>query len=287
MFLLEKCRKGSATCAVAAGLGAVVALGVFTRITFAAFLFVPFIVSLHNILQRYPPGAEPLLIYRPLLGFVIGATFVAVSAALVFADARTYLTPLTHAVTPLNNVAYNSQTTNLAQHGRHPLVLHVLVNLPLLLGPLVLCVAPNARLATLAAAGGIGILSLVPHQELRFLLPAATLLMPSVAVGNANRRRRVITCWIVYSAACTLFFGVLHQNGVVPAMDHVRQLQTSCLARGSNGISTVFAYKTYNPPSWLWGDVAGSMKLQHLVGLDAQGLDEALMGKAGPYCDGG
>jgi hypothetical protein len=39
---------------------------------------------------------------------------------------------------PLNALRYNSQTSNLAEHGIHPRVTHALVNLPLMFGPLAL-----------------------------------------------------------------------------------------------------------------------------------------------------
>jgi phosphatidylinositol glycan class Z len=39
---------------------------------------------------------------------------------------------------PLNALRYNSQTSNLAEHGIHPRVTHALVNLPLMFGPLTL-----------------------------------------------------------------------------------------------------------------------------------------------------
>jgi phosphatidylinositol glycan class Z len=39
-------------------------------------------------------------------------------------------------VTPLNNLLYNLNVDNLAQHGLHPRYTHFAINLPLLFGPL-------------------------------------------------------------------------------------------------------------------------------------------------------
>ncbi|KJE93020.1 hypothetical protein, variant [Capsaspora owczarzaki ATCC 30864] len=44
-------------------------------------------------------------------------------------------------VAPLNNLLYNLNPANLEQHGLHPRYLHILVNMPLLFGPLVLALA--------------------------------------------------------------------------------------------------------------------------------------------------
>lgn len=41
-------------------------------------------------------------------------------------------------ITPLENLRYNLDAGNLAEHGIHPRYLHLLVNLPLLFGPLAL-----------------------------------------------------------------------------------------------------------------------------------------------------
>jgi phosphatidylinositol glycan class Z len=40
-------------------------------------------------------------------------------------------------LTPLNNILYNMDVENLKQHGLHPRYLHLLVNAPMLYGPLV------------------------------------------------------------------------------------------------------------------------------------------------------
>lgn len=41
-------------------------------------------------------------------------------------------------ITPLNNLLYNLNVDNLAQHGLHPRYTHFVINLPLLFGPLAL-----------------------------------------------------------------------------------------------------------------------------------------------------
>jgi len=102
-------------------------------------------------------------------------------------------------LTPLNSLLYNLNADNLAQHGLHPRVTHLCVNMPMLYGPLALValvsclrgwtggkcekgsagsggmdgagVAHVRRCVGACAVAGVGILSCAPHQEPRFLLP--------------------------------------------------------------------------------------------------------------------
>ena len=104
-------------------------------------------------------------------------------------------------LTPLNSLLYNLDVKNLAMHGLHPRATHLVVNLPLLYGPLALVALLSAagtvisrlRAPATRSAGemkgtaatvewvlvgscglcGLLLLSLAPHQEPRFLLPLA------------------------------------------------------------------------------------------------------------------
>ncbi|XP_031330174.1 GPI mannosyltransferase 4 isoform X2 [Photinus pyralis] len=102
-------------------------------------------------------------------------------------------------VTPWNFVKYNINAENLAEHGVHPRWLNMLVNVPLLFGVLAfLCYSnlvellrsiwqckyhhlPSVRsirgLMTASILFPLALLSFVPHQEPRFLLP---LILPLV-----------------------------------------------------------------------------------------------------------
>src|SRR6202000_3078251 len=101
--------------------------------------------------------------------------------------------------TPFNNLLYKTQTSNLAAHGLHPHYQHLVANLPQLLGPaLILVIASaypfnlrilkstftNNRLAS--AAMGTIFLSLIPHQEARFLLPTVPLILTSVRIPSSK-----------------------------------------------------------------------------------------------------
>jgi hypothetical protein len=110
-------------------------------------------------------------------------------------------------VAPYNFIMYNAVPGNVASHGTHPRYTHFLVNLPLLFGPLApifvvsaanwlvdICCLPWTRkpgvrtvYALTLSAGLVPllVLSLVKHQEARFLLP----LLPCVVLMCAHKLR--------------------------------------------------------------------------------------------------
>ena len=139
-------------------------------------------------------------------------------------------------VTPWNLFLYNSNTSNLANHGLHPRVTHAAVSMPMLLTaalPLlyrrVFVIARNMARgrvswlhtdALLASTVLVGIvaLSVFPHQEPRFLLP---LLVPSFALLSTTSwlsSRRMQYAWAFANAVLVLFWGGLHQGALLPAL---------------------------------------------------------------------
>ena len=187
--------------------GCIGAAGLFARFTFPAFA-VAFV--------RLPPRWKTI------------AAAVVVSAVIVAIDSRFYGRWV---VTPVQSLLYNSKTDNVAAHGLHPRGLHALVNLPLLLGPiLVLRLRPS-----LSWMLPLAILSLSPHQEPRFLLP---LVAPAIiATKDGPVSRLEWTLHVAFHASVTGFFGFLHQAGVVPSL----------AGMASDTRHAVF-WKTYPPP---------------------------------------
>ncbi|KAI9496535.1 Alg9-like mannosyltransferase family-domain-containing protein [Zychaea mexicana] len=137
-------------------------------------------------------------------------------------------------LTPLNNILYNAKVENLKDHGLHPRYLHLLVNFPLLYGPLSTSALVSllwrprtspllyyvlVSVIILAMTG----LSIMPHQEARFLTP---MMVPLVLVYTWNRvkiNRVFWFLWLASNVATTFIFGVLHQGGLVPAMIFLQQ----------------------------------------------------------------
>lgn len=179
-------------------------------------------------------------------------------------------------ITPLNNVLYNADVANLALHGIHNRLTHLLVNLPSLIGPpfiFLFTQRPHNFLAMVTTLVAVLGLSLFPHQEARFLLPAVPLLLFSIRIPPAPTRRRLI--WILkasfaFNITLGLFMGVYHQGGVVRAQQAIWKLSQQSL------IDQVIWWKTYPPPDWILGSQAGKIHVHDLMGADAAVLDETV-----------
>jgi GPI mannosyltransferase 4 len=181
-------------------------------------------------------------------------------------------------ITPWNNIRYNSQTSNLALHGLHPLYQHFLANLPQLLGPalilLVKSLQPFPPYRTLpdcsnprflSAITGTAILSIFPHQEPRFLLPCVPLLLTCVRLPASPRGRKCFwTSWLIFNILLGTLMGIYHQGGIIPAQLQVPAQITSLTASSTSSTSltqpntrttsaTIFWWKTYPPPTYLLG----------------------------------
>jgi hypothetical protein len=215
-------------------------------------------------------------------------------------------TPIQLVVAPLSNLMYNSQTTNLAKHGLHPRYLHMLVNMQLLFGPLFIIViighvwahVRHATTNTWAVVHGkfgvrrngrhrvqqrifaqqpflvmssvifpLMVLSTVPHQEPRFLLP---LVIPiALAAGIAAetsqpkrclkdkaeslhasttqdrtkccRKHGLVVLWVVFNGVMVVLFGGLHQAGVLRALVHINNSESASDIYISSTLSSVAA----------------------------------------------
>lgn len=220
-------------------LGCMVAVGCFNRITFPAFLVAP-----GWFVARF-------LLLKPLNIPILLASFAATLALLVAID--TAIAGLdTWVLAPWNNLVYNLDTANLALHGLHPYYQHLVINIPQIAGPgLVWLVYRNRYRTTvpfLSMLLALAVLSLVPHQELRFLVPLLPLccccfdLTPYQA--HPGVVRWLMRGWFVFNALLAVLMGVYHQGGVVPAMAHVHDA-------GIGG--TVVWWRTYSPPDWMLG----------------------------------
>ena len=166
-------------------------------------------------------------------------------------------------ITPLNNFRYNTQSSNLASHGLHSHHQHFLVNLPQLLGPalvlLIILLWPmdldklkmvfeNPRITS--ALSGTFLLSVIPHQEPRFLLPCVPLLLTCIRLPRSTRwKRNFWMAWICFNSIMGILMGIYHQGGIIPA-----QLAIPTVIEEADASSTtIFWWKTYPPPTYLLG----------------------------------
>ncbi|EGZ13881.1 hypothetical protein PHYSODRAFT_512691 [Phytophthora sojae] len=253
-------------------LGSLLALGFFTRFTFPVFFF-PLGVELvrqqdallvHAARKKDVVG--PSVVRRLVGTLAVGVqgllAFLTWSVGFIAVDTlyfrpevfegdwdRSMLQKIAGnaVIAPLNNLLYNAQYDNLELHGVHPRFTHLTVNMPMLFGPVFLVfLVKFLRYPDRSVFGSACVffplvcLSLAPHQEPRFLLPALVPLHIFTAVNGRTGVVRFLTThklglllWTVFNVALTLFFGVLHQGGVVPML-----LSLSTIAANAQGAST-------------------------------------------------
>lgn len=128
-------------------IGFVAAIGIFNRITFVAFAA----ASILHLLCRHSfadkKWRNPVQLCYSLSPLLVA--FVLTSAGIILSDTSIHTAwPQSRSlvVVPLASMRYNSRVTNLEQHGLHPRFLHLLVNFPLLFGPMALAL-PEAFVA--------------------------------------------------------------------------------------------------------------------------------------------
>ncbi|KAF1362202.1 GPI mannosyltransferase 4 [Lizonia empirigonia] len=246
-------------------LGFMVVVGVFNRITFPAFLLLPLLLLLPHF-KRKPLSFVFLTLSALFVAFLAVCVDTASYTPGEFTFSSVFSNPV---VTPLNNFVYNSDSANLAQHGIHPRYQHFLVNLPQLLGPafplLSFLRRSHITPSLMSALSGVALLSIFPHQEARFLLPAIPLILSSIRLPfNVELRKFWIATWIIFNLALGMLMGVYHQGGIVPVQMHIAKTQEH--------VSHAFWWKTYSPPTWLLNG-----KNEQLTTVDLMGMPGAQM----------
>lgn len=185
-------------------------------------------------------------------------------------------------IAPLNSLLYNTQTSNLSEHGLHPHYQHLVVSLPLLLGP-ALALLPTVqaqppRIPIISALSGILFLSIVPHQEPRFLVPIVPLILASIHLpGSAKHFRYWTSSWVIFNTLLGALMGTFHQGGVVPMQLHLGQQKGL-----SQNISQVIWWRTYSPPVWLHGH--NTIQTIDIMGVPFPSLEECVGATLGPEC---
>ena len=227
-------------------------------------------------------------------------------------------------ITPWNAFSYNSKVSNLQDHGLHPRYTHALVNMLLLYGPATIIVYLSilhylvsfvkAKLSGKSRSNnnskplhtdstiitvcqwtvvvGLGVLSIAPHQEPRFLLP---LLVPIVLIvgqvinntSHVTTSRRTIAIgamiWIIFNIILFVLFGILHQGGIVSSLLKAGSAQPSNLTTETidandvvNVNSKMIYFHTYMPPTFLTRFATTSTKDAQSTCLWVEGGDETI-----------
>ncbi|KAL1608409.1 alpha 1,2 mannosyltransferase [Paraconiothyrium brasiliense] len=255
-------------------LGFFVVAGTFNRITFPAFLVVPSLSLLPHF-WRKPFSLASIILFATMTAFLAISVDTAFYTPGDFTFTKVLHNPV---ITPLNNFLYNSDYANLAQHGLHPRYQHFLINLPQLLGPatalLFLINRAQITMTLVSALSGIALLSIFPHQEARFLLPAIPLILASVSLPRVQRKFW-ISAWVVFNVVLGVLMGIYHQGGIVPAQMYI--------AKTNETVSHAFWWKTYSPPIWLLNGKNEELKTIDLMGMPGDEMLEHV-GTALPTC---
>ena len=287
-------------------ISSILSLGLFNRPTFLLFALMPYV---HWLFSKHN---APFVVCRLFLTCLYGGMF---SLFIILWDTAYYkqviisihvcnafMSLLSNGsgfvlefcdqfvITPLNFIRYNTNPSNLAQHGSHAAYQHMLVNIPLLLGPMSFVIF--AKLVILVNSGSrwphkIGIflstamlpvvvLSWFSHQEPRFLIP---IIVPvSILVGLFQLNSRMFyVIWVLFNLLCCLFYGILHQGGLLPSLTHIRQHIHTSPPFSSHHI--IF-YHTYMPPTYVLAhstNLPRKLQIQDLKGANKQQLSEAIL----------
>ncbi len=228
-------------------LGILVSFGIFNRITFLCWLILP---SIYLLKFFFKNKIRSLI---PIVSFSLATFIFILIDTLYFQRHIDFPDNLTFA--PLNSLLYNSKVGNLSKHGIHPLYTHVLINYPQIVGPLLFLLFPFMKSGYLKTApflayiSGLLSLSIIPHQELRFLIPIIPLACCCVNLNGSPRFvQLVIRLWLIFNVFMTILMGFLHQAGLVGATNY---LGTTLDNENSVKPFSLIYWRTYKPPTWL------------------------------------
>lgn len=262
---------------LALSIGILFGVGIFTRFTFV-FYALPIILSfIFSTSREHQKNFSQ--VFNRFFFVIMGSGLIAIIIVVVDvmyyeADTICYsnkfqqiYAAFSSKITPLNALIYNSNVGNLSSHGLHPRITHLLVNMPMLFGPLAVYFyvarlnnfkAQSNRIYSSSIVCGLALLSMAPHQEPRFLLPVITplVLLHSRSIAES---RIMLILWIAHNSIMFLFFGFFHQAGIIPSL----------LSLNTSPTSKLIFYHTYMPPSFLLRDELKS----NIIDLKGSGID--------------
>ena len=298
--------------------GSFTSLGVFCRQTFLVFGFVPFLGYLIGELEKQD---QKLQIVRRSVLMAIG--FLVSTLIFVLLDSW-YFGYLQHGnivLTPWNFIKYNTLQSH--SHGHHPFFIHFLVNIPLLFGPLAFLFYFKLTSLLLGRICGsnqfetyknvpdmenkkqyklflmlcifvpVLILSFIPHQEPRFIMPVLLpmVMLFSSEVVDLKYSSTIFMSWSIWNVIGYIFFGILHQGGVLPSLLHLNKVINQKVESSTQlYCHHVVYFHTYMPPTHLlaWPNnvVLNGHKLyvHDLAGSSQEQFDRTMSKLKTDYC---
>ena len=257
--------------------GSLTSLGFFCRQTFLVFALVPyfgFLIDQVKRQQHYVVKTVAKLISMAL-GFLITSMVFILLDSWYFG----YLEEGNFVLTPMNFIQYNAFQSH--AHGYHPFFTHFLVNIPLLFGPMAFLLYFELGTLLWKFGGGsqneqtgnhvslknfykallvlsiflpIFILSLVPHQEPRFIMPVLVpmVLLFSSKIAGSKTSSSLLLSWSIWNVIGCIFFGILHQAGIVPSLYFLhKSINEKVHVLTESYCHHVVYFHTYMPPTHL------------------------------------
>lgn len=222
------------------GIAILIVIGIFNRMTFPAFIFLP---SLRVFFKYYIHHFKSFMIFL----------FTMVITSLLFIQIDTYFFKSdTYVIASWNNLQYNLDVSNLQMHGLHAKYTHLLINLPQLIGPVLILIVTTIkyqklrdhlqRLPSLCIISTLIILSIFPHQELRFLIPLTPLFF---IIFHDIHSKLWLQSWLLFNVVLTLIMGCFHQSGIIRAISYYQH-------QNNSDLGVHIWWKTYMPPTWMY-----------------------------------
>lgn len=109
------------------------------------------------------------------------------------------------------------------------------------------------KVLTLSIITPIGLLSIIPHQEARFLTPILlplALLFAHIVIGP-KQLSLVTVSWLLWNVIGCVLFGVLHQGGMYSCLQYLQGHMSSVSLHASPTTHHVVFSNTYMPPRHL------------------------------------
>lgn len=273
--------------------GIVLVLGCFIRPTFICFSLFPMIVWFYKFC-KITTNAKFSIFNSFMLGaFSMGICLTAIdslyySCFFIKTISSQYNKTVEFSInkfqiilTPVNFIFYNLNPSNLSSHGLHSRWLHIAINIPLLFSVyglfMLFCLVKRCgyllyrlsmnfeMLLLLSFLTPLVLLSVIPHQEPRFIIPLIiplSLLYGKQPLKSYLTNKFCIYIWISSNLCGLLFYGFIHQAGVYLSINHLNNII-------ENNNAIVF-YKTYMPPRYL---LSLNEKSKNVGVFDFAGLD--------------
>lgn len=275
-------------------IGIIVTLGIFNRPTFPCFALVPLLYWFAESLKRnsYDISLTIKRVLLPVVISATLSVILLTSYDTVYYKGFQTVKDLLHyllelninqfyshlcsnwIVTPYNFIKYNTDVDNLAKYGLHSPYMHMLVNIPFAFS--VLGVKFYGKLVDLMMGSGVYrlvfsahriyalmllstltstiLLSFIPHQEFRFLLPLIVPLTYAFAF-NVYASNKWLSIWLLFNFILITFYTTIHQAGVIRASLDLDPILRSYITKDSIKNATlvdVMAFRCYLVPSYQW-----------------------------------